>query len=150
MPSIDSIERRHGTAVSLLGYGILLLGDSGAGKSSLAARLIANHNAVLIADDVVELSVVNHTIILNPASSIAGMIELYGIGLIRLPYVHSIKLDLVVQCAMQAIERLPERIKWLNEGIATTQVTLNAHHASAPDKILLLVRALQSDDLIKT
>ena len=48
-------ENIHATAVAIDGKAILLIGQSGSGKSDLALRLIMNKNAVLIADDRVDI-----------------------------------------------------------------------------------------------
>lgn len=142
-------DRRHATAVSLRGMGVLLLGDSGAGKSSLAARLIAHHNAVLVADDVVQIEKRDDLLYLSSPQSIAGIIELFGIGLIRLPYAHSVKLDVVVHCNIKEVERYPENIRWLYDGISVHQIILNAHSTSADAAILLYLEALQSNAYLK-
>jgi serine kinase of HPr protein (carbohydrate metabolism regulator) len=42
----------HGTAISIGGHGVLIMGESGSGKSDLALRLI-DRGAILISDDVV-------------------------------------------------------------------------------------------------
>lgn len=142
-------DRRHATAISLRGMGVLFLGDSGAGKSSLATRLIAHHGAVLVGDDVVQIEKKGTSLYISSPQSIAGIIELFGIGLIQLPYVHSVKLDVVVHCNLAKIERYNENIKWLYDGVSVHQISLNAHSTSADAAIVLYLEALQSNATLK-
>ena len=135
--------RRHATAVCLQGEGILLLGESGVGKSDLALRLIAD-GATLIADDRVDIAAIDDALWLSPPASLAGVIEAYGIGLLQLPYVPKAHLRLVVQCDAAAPERLPARRKWIMEGILADEITLDPLHTSTPAKLRLLITALQS------
>ena len=62
----------------------LLLGESGAGKSDLALRLIAA-GAQLVADDRVELSVESNRLIARAPANLAGLIEIRNVGIIALP-----------------------------------------------------------------
>ncbi len=135
--------RRHATAVSVAGEGVLLLGEPSSGKSDLAARLI-HGGATLIADDQVDLQPAGESIRLNPPPTLAGVLELYGIGLISLPYTKDASLRLVVHCVPGLPERHPNRRKWIMEGIAIDEITLDALHPSSPAKIALLIRAMQS------
>jgi HPr kinase/phosphorylase len=143
--------RRHGTAVALHGEAVLLLGESGSGKSELAARLIAD-GGVLIADDQVHLSYVNEEgverIMASSPANIAGILELHGVGLIRVPHLHSAPLRLVVRCDAGPVERLPERRKWICEGVPVEEVTLDARAPGTPAKCRLLVEALQSGNFL--
>ncbi len=137
------VMRRHATAVCVKGEGVLLLGESGVGKTDLALRLIAN-GATLIADDQVDIFPANQGLHLSPPASLAGVIELRGIGLIKLPHTARSPLRLVVQCISGLGERLPPRRKWIMEAIAVDEVTLDPLHVSSPAKIQLLVAAIQS------
>ena len=87
----------HGTAVLKDGNGILLLGDSGAGKSDLALRLI-DRGAQLIADDQVLCRLQDSSVILQPPEKIAGLIEIRGLGVFTMPYT-SAHLMMVLRCA---------------------------------------------------
>lgn len=135
--------RRHATAVSVRGEGVLLLGESGVGKTDLALRLI-HAGAILIADDQVDITPVSHRLFLSPPPTLAGVVELHGLGLARLPYVAHAPLRLVVQCVQGCGERLPPARKWIMEGIAVDEVSLDPLHGSAPAKLALWVEALQS------
>lgn len=73
---------RHGVLVEVYGEGILILGDSGVGKSETAIELIKRGHR-LIADDAVELSRVSaKTIVGSAPEIIRHYIELRGIGIV--------------------------------------------------------------------
>ncbi|MGN0975984.1 MAG: HPr(Ser) kinase/phosphatase, partial [Gemmiger sp.] len=74
---------RHGVLVEVYGEGILILGDSGVGKSETAIELVKRGHR-LIADDAVELRKVSSRKIMGCApENIRHFIELRGIGIIN-------------------------------------------------------------------
>lgn len=74
---------RHGVLVEVYGEGILILGDSGVGKSETAIELVKRGHR-LIADDAVELRKVSmHKIMGTAPANIRHFIELRGIGIIN-------------------------------------------------------------------
>lgn len=74
---------RHGVLVEVYGEGVLIVGESGAGKSETAIELIKRGHR-LIADDAVELCKVNEqTIEGRSPSNIRHFIELRGIGIVN-------------------------------------------------------------------
>ena len=74
---------RHGVLVEVYGEGILILGDSGVGKSETAIELVKRGHR-LIADDAVELrKVSNRSLVGSAPSNIRHFIELRGIGIIN-------------------------------------------------------------------
>ena len=94
---------RHGVLVEVYGEGILLLGDSGVGKSETAIELLKRGHR-LIADDAVEIKRVSATTLIGSAPEIIRhYVELRGIGIVdvrRLFGMGSVKqtekIDLVV------------------------------------------------------
>ncbi len=73
---------RHGVMVEVYGIGILLLGDSGIGKSETAIELIKRGHR-LIADDAVEIrKVSSQTLVARAPDLIKHYIELRGIGIV--------------------------------------------------------------------
>jgi HPr kinase/phosphorylase len=73
---------RHGVLVEVYGEGVLILGDSGIGKSETAIELIKRGHR-LIADDAVEISKVSEKTLVGRAPDIIRHYsELRGIGLI--------------------------------------------------------------------
>ena len=74
---------RHGVLVEVYGEGVLILGDSGVGKSETAIELVKRGHR-LIADDAVELRKVSSRKIMGMApENIRHFIELRGIGIIN-------------------------------------------------------------------
>ena len=73
---------RHGVLVEVYGEGILLLGDSGVGKSETAIELVKRGHR-LIADDAVEIKKVSSTTLVGRAPEIIKhYVELRGIGIV--------------------------------------------------------------------
>ena len=73
---------RHGVLVEVYGEGILLLGDSGVGKSETAIELVKRGHR-LIADDAVEIKRVSATTLVGRAPAlIRHYVELRGIGIV--------------------------------------------------------------------
>ena len=101
-------ETLHGSAVAIGASGLLILGGSGTGKSSLALALIAR-GADLVADDRVELRGDGEAVRLAPPASIAGLVEARGLGLLRLPHRTDVALALVADLERPAPARLPSR-----------------------------------------
>ncbi len=137
----------HGTAVRLGRAGLLLRGPSGSGKSDLALRLIES-GAALIADDQVALAHDGAEIWLSAPPSIAGMIEVRGLGILRLPRAPRAALRLVCDLVTRAaVERLPERGTCDFFGVAVPQVALCGFDASTPAKLRFALRAVAGDDI---
>lgn len=75
---------RHGVLVEVYGEGVLIIGDSGVGKSETAIELVKRGHR-LIADDAVEIrKVSNHTLVGQSPSNIRHFIELRGVGIINI------------------------------------------------------------------
>ena len=72
---------RHGVLVEVYGEGILILGDSGIGKSELAIELVKRGHR-LVADDAVEIRCIADRLIGTAPEVIRNYIELRGIGVI--------------------------------------------------------------------
>ena len=74
---------RHGVLVEVYGEGILLLGESGVGKSETAIELIKRGHR-LIADDAVEIRrVSDKTLVGSSPANIRHFMELRGVGIIN-------------------------------------------------------------------
>jgi HPr kinase/phosphorylase len=72
----------HGNLLDIFGLGVLLIGDSGVGKSECALELIARGHR-LVADDNVEIKLVENEVLLGTCpEEIRYLMELRGIGLI--------------------------------------------------------------------
>ena len=74
----------HGVFMDVLGLGVLITGDSGAGKSELGLELISRGHG-LVADDVVELSRVAPTVLEGRCPEmLQDFIEVRGLGLLNI------------------------------------------------------------------
>ena len=94
---------RHGVLVEVYGEGILILGDSGVGKSESAIELIMRGHR-LVADDAVEIRRVADQLIGTAPEVIRNYIELRGIGVIDVQQLFGMRavmpesqIDLVVE-----------------------------------------------------
>ncbi len=96
----------HGTCVAVGERGILILGESGTGKSGLALQLIA-FGAALVADDQLVLQRKGQSVVAVAPDSLRGLIEARGIGILRVKAVDTVKLLVVVDLDVEPTERLP-------------------------------------------
>lgn len=95
---------RHGVMVEVYGEGILILGDSGVGKSETAVELIKRGHR-LIADDAVEIKKVSSkTLVGSSPDNIRHFMELRGIGIVNARNIFGVgavklteKIDMVIQ-----------------------------------------------------
>lgn len=134
----------HGTCVALGPLGVLIRGPSGSGKSDLALRLIED-GAALVADDQVALDMQDGHLIATAPATIAGLIEVRGIGIVSLSRVESRPLALVVDLVARAdVPRLPEAAQVELAGISLPTIALYPFEASAPAKVRLALRALEA------
>ena len=101
----------HGVAVLAGETGLLILGESGSGKSALAARMIADwpYGAVrLVADDRVLLSLSAGRLVARPHPAIAGRMELRGFGIVSPPAVEAAVVSGLLRLSGEGPDRLPE------------------------------------------
>ena len=122
---------------------VLLRGPSASGKSDLAFRLI-DAGARLVADDQVELQAVEGTLRATPPPALAGLIELRGIGLLRLEALTDASVGLVVDLAPDTPpERLPEPSHCVIQGITVPRIAIEPFQASAAARVRGAARALR-------
>ena len=136
----------HATAVAIEGRAVLLRGPSGAGKSDLGLRLI-DAGARLVADDQSELRWRDGALVVRAPATIAGLIEVRGIGIVRLDALLEAPVALIADLvASEKIERLPaaggERIL----GCLVPRIAVSPFEASAPAKIRLALRVLTNPE----
>lgn len=97
----------HATALVVDGFGILIRGESGAGKSLLALALLHGQpDRRLVSDDRVAVSRDGHHIRMRGIAGFEGQIELRGRGLVMRPFVPEARLHLVVDLVTD-LPRLP-------------------------------------------
>jgi serine kinase of HPr protein (carbohydrate metabolism regulator) len=128
--------------------GVLLTGPSGSGKSDLALRLV-DAGFLLVADDLVAVAAQGGAVIAWPGARStgameAGLIEVRGLGLIRLAVTAArARVALVVALTPAAAqERLPAPASVTLAGIAVPSVMIDPAAASAVARIRLALAVL--------
>jgi HPr kinase/phosphorylase len=107
--TIGRKETIHGCAVAVGDVGLLVLGESDAGKSRLVAELVAswsNPEVRLVADDRVVLSRHCNRLVGRPHPAIAGQIEFRGIGILPANWLEAV----VLRCAIRLVREKPQRL----------------------------------------
>jgi len=128
----------HASAVLVGARAVLIRGPSGAGKSRLAFDLIEAARggrvpfARLVGDDRVHLESAGGRLVVRPAETLAGLIELRGVGLLRLAHEPAAIVGLVVDLDAADAERLPERQTAGIEGIAVPRLAVAPGVAALP------------------
>mmetsp|Transcript_22648 Transcript_22648/g.37145 ORF Transcript_22648/g.37145 Transcript_22648/m.37145 type:complete len:141 (+) Transcript_22648:2500-2922(+) len=97
----------HANTVAVDGKAVLIQGASGTGKSSLSLQLMAL-GGQLVADDQTHLRRLGSQIWASAPTSVAGLIEARGVGILTAPYVAA-PITLVVDLDKVEKERLPQR-----------------------------------------
>lgn len=134
-----------GTCIAIDGKAVLLRGASGAGKSDLALRLIAE-GARLVADDGVEVRVADGGLMAAAPPAIAGRMEVRGLGVVDLGgWVEAPLVVVVDLVAPAAVERMPEPAFADVIGFAVPLYRLAPFEASASAKVRLAVRLACGD-----
>jgi serine kinase of HPr protein (carbohydrate metabolism regulator) len=131
----------HASCVELLGTGVVMLGAPGTGKSDLALRLI-DGGARLVADD--RLAVERHgdALIGRAPDAIAGLLEVRGLGIVRLDHCASARLGLVVALGgAEPPPRLPGRRTYQLLGVPLRYLELDPRTPSACAKIRVALTA---------
>ena len=113
---------RHGVLVEVYGEGMLLLGESGVGKSETAVELVKRGHR-LIADDAVEIrKVSNRTLVGTSPENIRHFLEMRGVGIINALRLFGMgavkvteKVDLIVQLEIWDPTKTYDRMGMENE-----------------------------------
>ena len=108
---------RHGVLVEVYGEGLLLLGDSGVGKSETAIELVKRGHR-LIADDAVEIKRVSaKTLVGSAPEIIRHYVELRGIGIVDVRRLFGMgavketeKIDLVINLELWVEGKMYDRL----------------------------------------
>ena len=108
----------HGVLVEVYGVGIILIGDSGVGKSETALELIERGHR-LVADDTVEIRCVNGNTLLGQGANkiISHHMEIRGLGIINIAQLYGVgsireekKVQLVVKLAEWDADKVYDRL----------------------------------------
>ena len=131
-----STDLFHATCVVRGGRAVLLAGPSGSGKSDLALRLI-DRDYALVSDDQVLLSCKDGQLIAAPPPSIAGKMEVRGLGIVDIAHHPDQPVALFVDLAATPL-RMPEEDDGETIlGIRLPRISLVASEASAAAKVTL-------------
>ncbi len=135
-----SSDTIHASCVAIDGRAVLLAGRSGVGKSDLALRLI-DRGATLVSDDYTQLVRRGDTLRAAPPGTIAGRIEVRGVGIVEMRHVADVAVALLIELDAP-LARMPEFATRRLAGIDVPVAALAPLEASAPLKIELLLAAL--------
>ncbi|HEX8829047.1 MAG TPA: HPr kinase/phosphatase C-terminal domain-containing protein [Xanthobacteraceae bacterium] len=139
----------HASAVLVGARAVLIRGPSGAGKSRLALELIEapRHGSVrfarLVGDDRVHVDAAGGRLLVRPAPTLAGLIELRGLGILRRDHEACAVVGLVVDLDAEDAQRLPKRRDAVIEGIALPR--LPVARGVAPLPAILAMIGLSGD-----
>jgi HPr kinase/phosphorylase len=108
---------RHGVLIEIYGEGVLILGESGVGKSETAIELVKRGHR-LVADDAVEIKKVsNISLVGSSPDNIRHFLELRGIGIINARRLFGMgaikmseKIDMIVELELWNPEKLYDRM----------------------------------------
>jgi HPr kinase/phosphorylase len=128
--------------------GILLLGESGRGKSDLALRLI-ERGAKLVSDDRSELFLRDGALFARAPERLAGLMEVRGLGIVALPHATEARIALAVESVEPGyVPRMPQPEKFmappelsLAESACPPLIWLAPLEPSAPAKVALAAAA---------
>jgi len=103
----------HASAVKVGDRAVVIRGPSGSGKSRLAFDLIMAGrsgllpSAILVGDDRVRFDTAGGELSVRPVRQLAGLIEIWGLGIRRCDFVEQAQVGLMVDLAAADAERLP-------------------------------------------
>lgn len=136
-----SSETLHATSVAIRGRAVLLSAPSGGGKSDLALRLI-DRGAVLVSDDYTLVKRMEGRLIATAPATIAGRMEVRGIGIVDLATTPEAPVALLIELA-DDVERMPlDMRRRAIAGLDVPVARLSPFEASAPIKVELALKAL--------
>ena len=107
---------RHGVLMNIYGQGVLLLGDSGIGKSETAIELLKRGHR-LVADDAVEIRRISNSVYGTAPELIRHYIEIRGVGVIDVQQLfgmgavqYDTKIDLIIQLEHWESDKFYDRL----------------------------------------
>jgi HPr kinase/phosphorylase len=125
----------HGSCAAHDGAGVLLLGPSGAGKSDLVLRLL-ERGFMLVADDRVDIDAG----FASPPAALAGLLEVRGLGILRLPHAARVPLRLAATLGPPSA-RLPTPEWHTPTGLPLIRIDPSA--ASAAARVVLALSCVR-------
>lgn len=134
----------HATCVAVDGQGVLILGPSGSGKSSLALRLMA-FGAGLVADDRTDITLIDGQLIASAPPTLHGLIEARGLGILRADPVGPVPLAFAVDLGQTETQRLPPHRSVTILGTPLALV-LGSQQDHFPASVLCYLKGGRQDD----
>lgn len=140
-------EVRHGGLIAQrqdgLWRGVLVEGPSGVGKSDLALRAL-DAGFRLVADDRVVAFAAGGRLYGKAPETLAGLIEVRGLGVVAAATIPFCEIALVVRCVASpdAVERLPDPRFETILGVAVPAFDLWPREPAAPAKIRRMMQSL--------
>ncbi len=131
----------HASCVAVGTRGVLLLGHSGQGKSDVALQLI-DRGARLVADDRCDVWFERGRLWCRPPVTLAGKLEMRGLGILDEPWIAPIALALAVRLSQQYDRMPPEGQVEPIAGASLPLIVVSGFEASTPIKILRALDAL--------
>ena len=123
----------HCSVVTIGGFGVLIEGSSGSGKTSLALGLldackVRGIDGALVADDQALLACSEGSLKAFAPEAIRGMAEIRGYGIVSLPFEESATIHLIARLVDdETVERMPEEKYLSSIGILTLQEPVLVH-----------------------
>jgi len=133
--SEGQIETIHASCIALGERAILLTGPSGSGKSDLALRLL-DRGAILVSDDYTVLTASRGQLVASAPATIAGRIEVRGVGLVEIGHESGYPVALLVDLEAPP-ERMPSGRSQSIAGVPLPVIAIAPFEASAPIKVEL-------------
>jgi HPr kinase/phosphorylase len=130
----------HASAVLIGARAVLIQGPAGSGKSRLALALLKAAKqgllpfARLVADDRAHLEASHGRLLVRPAPALAGLIEVRGLGIRRVPHEPLAQVGFLLELGQNDAERLPARsgAQAVLAGIAVPRLAVAAGQDALP------------------
>lgn len=142
--TVLSSETLHCSTVAIGGRAVMIEGRSGSGKSDLALRLI-DRGAQLVSDDYTIARRRGKKLLAAPPDTIAGQMEVRGIGLVDMDHVTEQPVALVVQL-FDVVDRMPPTPELrVIAGVSVPVMKIAPMENSAPIKVELALKMFGLD-----
>ena len=131
-----SAETIHASTVAVDSRAVLITGPSGSGKSDLTLRLL-DRGFSLVSDDQTIVRRDGERLLATPPPTIAGKLEIRGIGIVEIDHVENVPVALLVELTSD-IQRLPDDSRERPIlGARLPLISIDAMTASAASKVAL-------------
>jgi serine kinase of HPr protein (carbohydrate metabolism regulator) len=144
----------HACAVLVGARALLIRGPAGSGKSLLTFRLIAAAQsgllpfARLVGDDRIRLEPCHGRLLACAPDTLAGLIEVRGIGIRQLPHEPVAVVGGVIDLAAPDAERLPNQAEIEVEGVKLPQLKIAESRDPYPSVLAWLTTKFADDPLV--